>query len=167
MDSGLPSIQESGRSQFRNGIYKFKLWWFQFRHHSIQCNKQDATKKSPCLYLCERDAYTCLEVFVKLGIENGYMVRESMDFMLDMCLHSPFIRRPSIPTPFVRCIGLRLPESIGHLMWHSIESDNRLNRVNTNATETTTPSFLGNCTIDTVGDPPGTSLLSFSMDLTL
>ena len=48
-------------------------------------------------FLCERDAYTCLEVFVKLGIENGYMVEESKDVLFDMCrLQSDFDIHPDL-----------------------------------------------------------------------
>jgi deoxyadenosine/deoxycytidine kinase len=41
--------------------------------------------RSQYTVLCERDAYSCLEVFVTLGIVNGYMVQESKDVLLNMC----------------------------------------------------------------------------------
>ena len=41
--------------------------------------------RSHSLYLCERDVYSCIQVFVQIAIDNGFMAREITDVLLDLC----------------------------------------------------------------------------------
>lgn len=45
--------------------------------------------RSNRIYLCERDVYSCIQVFVQIAIDNGFMVHEITDVLLDLCNLQP------------------------------------------------------------------------------